>query len=117
MDSLVNEGKFGYDNVSDCNALYSRLFFERHESDLRQLQNQFSSSTVMDEKTELVVRFLDQLWQGLEQDPMLAAANTEQRGEARVAVERAVFSQVHQLILQFKAKQVDVFDRCHGKSS
>jgi len=72
-----------------------RLFFERHESDLRELQNQFSSSTVMDEKTELVVRFLDRLWDALERDPMLAATNTEQRGEARVAVERAVFSQIY----------------------
>jgi len=48
----------------------------------------------MDEKTELVVKFLDRLWDELERDPMLAAANPEQRGEARIAVERAVFSQV-----------------------
>lgn len=70
------------------------MFFERQEAELRELLNQFSSSTVMDEKTELVVKFLDRLWDELERDPMLAAANPEQRGEARIAVERAVFSQV-----------------------
>ena len=71
-----------------------RLFFERQEAELRELLYQFSSSNVMDEKTELVVKFLDRLWDELERDPMLAAANPEQRGEARISVERAVFSQV-----------------------
>ena len=41
-----------------------------------------------------VVSFLDWLWEELEADPLLAAANPEQRDEARIAVERAVFSQV-----------------------
>ena len=58
----------------------------------------FSATNVMDEKTERVVRFLDWLWQELEKDPILAAANSQQRDEARVAVERAVFSQVESLI-------------------
>ena len=48
----------------------------------------------MDEKTELVVQFLNRLWAALEQEPMLAATNEEQREEARRAVERAIFSQV-----------------------
>jgi hypothetical protein len=54
----------------------------------------FSATTVMDEKTDRVVRFLDWLWEELEKDPILAASNPEQRDEARIAVERAVFSQV-----------------------
>ena len=48
----------------------------------------------MDEKTELVVQFLNRLWAALELEPMLAATNEEQREEARRAVERAIFSQV-----------------------
>ena len=71
-----------------------RLFIEHNESHLRQMKVQFCSTSVMDEKTDLVVRFLDRLWEDLERDPILAAANTEQRAEARIAVERTVFSQV-----------------------
>ena len=51
----------------------------------------------MDEKTDVVVRLVDGLWEELERDPVLAASNAEQREEARVAVERAVFSQVHSI--------------------
>jgi len=50
--------------------------------------------SVMDERTELVVSFLDSLWERLAADSMFAATNEEQREEARVAVERAIFSQV-----------------------
>jgi hypothetical protein len=50
--------------------------------------------SVMDERTDLVVSFLDSLWERLAADPMFAATNEEQREEARVAVERAIFSQV-----------------------
>ena len=71
-----------------------RLFFERHQQELSQLHTSFSSTSVMDEKTERVCRILDLLWEELEKDPILAAANGEQRDEARIAVERAVFSQV-----------------------
>ena len=38
--------------------------------------------------------FLESLMERMAADPMLAATNEEQREEARVAVERAVFSQV-----------------------
>ena len=72
-----------------------RLFLEKKEEDLQQLLNQFSSASLMDEKAEMVVNFLEQLWSNLEQDnSMLAAANPEQMQEARVTVERAIFSQV-----------------------
>ena len=71
-----------------------RLFFEKHEYELLELQHQFSSSTVMDEKTELLIGFLERLWDELERDPSLVAANEEQRQEARITLERAVFSQV-----------------------
>jgi hypothetical protein len=73
---------------------YCRLFLERHEQELWSLRSQFSSTSVMDERTELVVSFLESLMGRLAADPMLAATNEEQREEARVAVERAVFSQV-----------------------
>ena len=36
-----------------------RLFLERREDELQQLKFQFSSTNVMDEKTELVVQFLN----------------------------------------------------------
>lgn len=72
-----------------------RLFFERHQQELSQLHTSFSSTSVMDEKTERVCRILDLLWEELEKDPILAAANGEQRDEARIAVERAVFSQIY----------------------
>ena len=35
------------------------------------------------------------LWEALEQEPMLAATSEDQRQEARKAVERAIFSEVH----------------------
>ena len=44
---------------------------------------QFSATNMMDEKTELVVQFLNKMWAGLEQEPMFAATNDEQRAEAR----------------------------------
>ena len=37
------------------------------------------------------------LWEALEQEPMLAATSEDQRQEARKAVERAIFSEVHTL--------------------
>lgn len=69
------------------------------------MQGLFSSSSVMDEKTELVVSLLDRLWEELERDPILAAANAEQRAEARIAVERAVFSQVRTISFIICIKQ------------
>ena len=48
----------------------------------------------MDEKTDMIVQFLEKLWAKLEQEPWLIAANQDQIQEARLAVERAVFSQV-----------------------
>jgi len=76
-----------------------RLFIERHERELRQMQQQFSSSSAMDEKTDLVVRLLEGLWLELERDPVLAASNAEQRELARIAVERSVFSQIYMTAL------------------
>ena len=38
---------------------------------------------MMDEKTELVVSFLNRIWTALEKEPMFAATNEEQRAEAR----------------------------------
>merc|ERR1719234_2799124 len=72
-----------------------RLFLERREDELQQLKVQFSSTNVMDEKTELVVQFLNRLWEALEQEPMLAATSEDQRQEARKAVERAIFSEIY----------------------
>ena len=48
-----------------------------------QLQGQFSATNMMDEKTELLVTFLTRIWTSLEQEPMFAATNEEQRDEAR----------------------------------
>ena len=50
---------------------------------MQHLLVQFSSTNMMDEKTELVVQFLNRMWAGLEQEPMFAATNDEQRSEAR----------------------------------
>ena len=57
---------------------------ERREEELLQLRSQFSSTNMMDEKTELVVQLLNRLWNGLEQEPMFAATNDQQRSEARL---------------------------------
>jgi len=76
-----------------------RLFLERRDDELQQLQAQFSGTNLMDEKTELVVQFLNRLWNSLEMEPMLAATNDEQRSEARKAVERAIFSQIYMLAM------------------
>jgi len=76
-----------------------RLFLERREDELQQLLAQFSATNLMDEKTELVVQFLNRLWNSLEQEPMLAATNDQQRAEARKAVERAIFSQIYMAAL------------------
>ena len=50
---------------------------------MQQLLVQFSSTNMMDEKTELVVSFLNRIWTALEKEPMFAATNEEQRAEAR----------------------------------
>ena len=60
-----------------------RLFLERRDDELQLLAAQFSATNMMDEKTELVVQFLNRMWAGLEQEPMFAATNDEQRAEAR----------------------------------
>ena len=44
---------------------------------------QFSATNMMDEKTELVVAFLNRTWAALELEPMFAATSEEQRQEAR----------------------------------
>jgi len=72
-----------------------RLFLERRDDELQLLAAQFSATNMMDEKTELVVQFLNRMWAGLEQEPMFAATNDEQRAEARKAVERMIFSQIY----------------------
>ena len=71
-----------------------RLFLERKEDDLQQLLSQFSSTILMDERSEMLSQLMEQLWSSLEQETMLAAANQEQIEQARLAVERSVFSQV-----------------------
>jgi len=76
-----------------------RLFLERREDELQQMKVQFSSTNVMDEKIELVVQFLNRLWEALEQEPMLAATSEDQRQEARKAVERAIFSEIYMAAL------------------
>ena len=60
-----------------------RLFLERRDDELQLLTAQFSATNMMDEKTELVVSFLTRIWASLEQEPMFAATNEEQREEAR----------------------------------
>ena len=75
------------------------MFLERHEQELWDLRSHFSSTSVMDERVELVMAFLESLMERMAADPMLAATNEEQREEARVAVERAVFSQVRPKLL------------------
>jgi len=84
-----------------------RLFLERREDELQHLLVQFSSTNMMDEKTELVVQFLNRMWATLEQEPMLAATNEHQRTEARKAVERAIFSQIYMAAL-YPNKEADV---------
>ena len=59
------------------------MFLERRDDELQLLAAQFSATNMMDEKTELVVQFLNRMWAGLEQEPMFAATNDEQRAEAR----------------------------------
>jgi len=59
------------------------------------LLGQFRATNMMDEKTELVVSFLNKIWTILEQEPMFAATNEDQRAEARKAVERTIFSELY----------------------
>merc|ERR1711972_984305 len=67
----------------------------RREEELQMLQGQFRATNMMDEKTELVVSFLNKIWAILEQEPMFAATNEDQRAEARKAVERTIFSELY----------------------
>ena len=60
-----------------------RLFLERREEEIQHLLAQFSATNMMDEKTELVVAFLNKMWSALEQEQMFAATNEEQKEEAR----------------------------------
>ena len=60
-----------------------RLFLERREEEIQHLLAQFSATNMMDEKTELVVSFLNKMWSALEQEQMFAATNEEQKEEAR----------------------------------
>ena len=66
-----------------CHVMTLRLFLERREDECNQLLAQFSATNMMDEKTELVVSFLNRTWAALEQEPMFAATSEEQRQEAR----------------------------------
>ena len=59
------------------------MFLDGREDELQQHLGQFLATNMMDEKTELVVQFLNKMWAGLEQEPMFAATNDEQRAEAR----------------------------------
>ena len=68
---------------SIINFCIGRLFLERREEELQMLQGQFRATNMMDEKTELVVSFLNKIWAILEQEPMFAATNEDQRAEAR----------------------------------
>lgn len=72
-----------FHSLFDPFFLLIRLFLERREEELQQMLAQFSATNMMDEKTELVVQFLNRMWAGLEQEPMFAATNDEQRSEAR----------------------------------
>jgi len=76
-----------------------RLFLERREEEIQHLLAQFSATNMMDEKTELVVSFLNKMWSALEQEQMFAATNEEQKEEARKAVERMIFSQLYMFAL------------------
>ena len=95
-----------------CLFMLLRLFLR--EEELQQLLVKFSSTNLMDEKTELVVSFLTRIWAALEKEPMFAATNEEQRAEARYtirmcmsrdeihcrqAVERMVFSELYMMAL------------------
>ena len=71
------------DSGRDMKYFSLRLFLERRDDELQLLTAQFSATNMMDEKTELVVQFLNKMWAGLEQEPMFAATNDEQRAEAR----------------------------------
>ena len=71
------------DSWRDMKYFSLRLFLERRDDELQLLTAQFSATNMMDEKTELVVQFLNKMWAGLEQEPMFAATNDEQRAEAR----------------------------------
>ena len=69
---------------SICNKIIVRLFLDGREDELQQHLGQFLATNMMDEKTELVVSFLARTWAALEQEPMFAATNEEQRAEARL---------------------------------
>ncbi len=73
-----------------------RQFLERRERQMGQFVAQFRETSAPDEKTACVEAFLARLWGQLEEDPSWAlAASEEQMSLARLAVERAVTSQVY----------------------
>ena len=85
MMSLIFVKLIIINNISICfTFILFRLFLR--EEELQQLLVQFSSSNLMDEKTELVVSFLTRIWAALEKEPMFAATNEEQRAEARYTI-------------------------------
>ena len=59
------------------------MFLDGREDELQQHLGQFLATNMMDEKTELVVSFLNKMWSALEQEQMFAATNEEQKEEAR----------------------------------
>ena len=89
---------------------------ERREEELQQLKAQFSATNLMDEKTELVVQFLNRLWNSLEQEPMLAATNDQQRSEARLVTQVHVLVSMNRVMLQESCGESNILTDLHGCS-
>ncbi len=73
-----------------------RLFLEKHNQHMQQFKAQFRQTSASDDKTQCLERFLAKLLSQLEEDPSWAlSASEEQMSMARLAIERAVASEVY----------------------
>lgn len=76
--------------------LCSRIFLEqRWEQHLRRFVAEFHKLEVHDEKTDLVEKFLTQLYSAMQKDPIWQWASDEQLQFARLSIERSVMAQIY----------------------
>ncbi|KAK3088488.1 hypothetical protein FSP39_019810 [Pinctada imbricata] len=72
-----------------------RLYVERKEGNVIKFITDFQKLTMPDEKTDLVEKFLQYLYQNMYQDPIWQASNEAQLEDAQIAIERFIMSRIY----------------------
>ncbi|VDI53755.1 Hypothetical predicted protein [Mytilus galloprovincialis] len=72
-----------------------RLFIETKEGYVVNFIQDFQKLTVSDEKTDLVERFLQFLYQQMTNNPILQASTENQMDDARLSIERYIMSRIY----------------------